>query len=322
MNLKSVNALANAGLVLPAGSGGGKAGKNCTIQKIEPIPGGNRVTFAWTKDEGGVATATMDVMDGEGGGSLTDVLTASINVGGITSGKSYPAGTDVESIIRDLLNPVVQPTIVAPSAKLECNATRRIYGFDENIGNVSFSLSFSRGSISTGGYRAGAATGYTIDGQTGQNVTINMDAKTGDTIRISGSVSHEAGDIPKDSAGNPSGSALTAGSVTSNTITFEKKPYIYTTKNGTFERMPIQQYNASPLAIALANGDDITSPVCKVALPARAKSIEVRNEITGQYVNNIGGFDESTETIDGRTYYVYTDNRGFSSGDRDLRFTW
>lgn len=64
MNLKSVNALANAGLVLPAGSGGGKAGKNCTIQSIEPITGGNRVTFAWTKDEGGVTTTTMDVMDG------------------------------------------------------------------------------------------------------------------------------------------------------------------------------------------------------------------------------------------------------------------
>ena len=42
-------------------------GKNCTIDSITPITGGNRVTFKWTLDSGTVQTGTMDVMDGADG---------------------------------------------------------------------------------------------------------------------------------------------------------------------------------------------------------------------------------------------------------------
>lgn len=47
--------------------GGISAGKNCAIDSIEEISGGNRVTFKWTLDNGTVKTGTMDVMDGEKG---------------------------------------------------------------------------------------------------------------------------------------------------------------------------------------------------------------------------------------------------------------
>ena len=47
--------------------GGISAGKNCTVDSIEQISGGNRVTFKWTLDNGTVKTGTMDVMDGEKG---------------------------------------------------------------------------------------------------------------------------------------------------------------------------------------------------------------------------------------------------------------
>lgn len=47
--------------------GGAIKGKNCTISSIEPIEGGNRVTFQWTLDNGVIETETMDVMDGEQG---------------------------------------------------------------------------------------------------------------------------------------------------------------------------------------------------------------------------------------------------------------
>lgn len=42
-------------------------GKNCVIDSIVPITGGNRVTFKWTLDNGTVQTGTMDVMDGTDG---------------------------------------------------------------------------------------------------------------------------------------------------------------------------------------------------------------------------------------------------------------
>ena len=47
--------------------GGAIKGKNCTIESITPITGGNEVTFKWTLDDGTVKTDTMDVMDGEDG---------------------------------------------------------------------------------------------------------------------------------------------------------------------------------------------------------------------------------------------------------------
>ena len=49
-----------------AGAGAIK-GKNCTIDSISPITGGNRVTFKWTLDNGTVQTGTMDVLDGSDG---------------------------------------------------------------------------------------------------------------------------------------------------------------------------------------------------------------------------------------------------------------
>ena len=42
-------------------------GKNCVIDSITPITGGNRVTFKWTLDSGTVQTGVMDVMDGTDG---------------------------------------------------------------------------------------------------------------------------------------------------------------------------------------------------------------------------------------------------------------
>ena len=50
-----------------AGAGSITKGKNCTIQKIEPITGGNRVTFAWYFDDGTPQTSVMDVMNGAQG---------------------------------------------------------------------------------------------------------------------------------------------------------------------------------------------------------------------------------------------------------------
>lgn len=46
---------------------GALKGKNCTISSIEPIEGGNRMTFSWTLDDGTVQTQTMDVLDGKDG---------------------------------------------------------------------------------------------------------------------------------------------------------------------------------------------------------------------------------------------------------------
>lgn len=53
--------------------GGAIKGKNCTIDSITPITGGNEVTFKWTLDDGTEQTDTMDVMDGEDGKGIKRV---------------------------------------------------------------------------------------------------------------------------------------------------------------------------------------------------------------------------------------------------------
>lgn len=255
---------------------------------------------------------------------LSSDLTATMTVGGVPVNRKFPKGTTLEQIIREMLNPVTKPVLIEPKATLTSNASRLIYGIDESVGEVAFTLSFSQGSISTGGYRAGEATGYTINGVDGQSATIDLDAEfgAGSTVTITGSVSYDQGDQPKDSSGADFGDPLPAGSVVSNGVVFQKKPYIYTTLTGVFDRLPITTYHSSPLRISLPNGDDISSPVCKVGLPAKAKTIEVRNELLNQFVDDTGDFDETNETIDGMTYWIYTDNRGVRSGERDLIFTW
>ena len=42
-------------------------GKNCEIQSVTPIEGGNRVTFAWYNGSDVLQTTAVDVMDGEQG---------------------------------------------------------------------------------------------------------------------------------------------------------------------------------------------------------------------------------------------------------------
>lgn len=56
--------------------GGAIVGKNVQVSKIEPIIGGNRVTFSYTLDEGTVKTSSIEVMNGEHG---TSVISAKVD---------------------------------------------------------------------------------------------------------------------------------------------------------------------------------------------------------------------------------------------------
>lgn len=73
-----MNQAALEALVLAAigskGEGSAK-GKNCTIRSIEPIDGGNRITFSWSSDSGQASTSTLDVMNGVSVSSVEKSLT-------------------------------------------------------------------------------------------------------------------------------------------------------------------------------------------------------------------------------------------------------
>lgn len=127
-------------------------GKNCTIQKIEQTPEGNVVTFKWTADDGTTRTQNMTVKNGGDGAAITNVtidhnhliielsdgttidagsvvasskittaITATENIGSVTAGKTYAAGTDMEVILKDILVKYQPPAVVlstTPATKL------------------------------------------------------------------------------------------------------------------------------------------------------------------------------------------------------------
>lgn len=132
---------------------GAVRGKPCTIQSIVETDEGNVVTFKWTGDSGTVQTTTMLVKNGEEGISVTNAtintsghliftlsngttidagaitvtakttgaITATENIGSVTSGKTYPTGTNLENIIKDILVKYQPPTIslsTTPATKL------------------------------------------------------------------------------------------------------------------------------------------------------------------------------------------------------------
>lgn len=132
---------------------GAVRGKPCTIQSISEVDNGHIVTFKWTGDTGTVQTSTMFVRDGGAGvgivtavvnaqnhliitlsdGSTVDAgamsviaklsypITATENIGSVTSGKTYAAGTNLEDIIKDILVKYQPPAITlttTPATKL------------------------------------------------------------------------------------------------------------------------------------------------------------------------------------------------------------
>ena len=269
----------------------------------------------------------LDYVNGQGGGiaALSNDLNATLTVGGIKSGKTYNKGTSLETILRELLNPVSNPTFVAPSASLKSNAARNIFGIDEPIGLIRFDLNFDQGKITpaygTSGKRAGAPS-YKIDGQEGQTVNIEMDTKLPigeEQVIITGIVAYEEGEQPKNSIGEDYDAPLPSGEVTAN-LTFRRKPYIYSNKTGIFDRMPIEEYNASPIEIDIANGEHPNEAT--VALPSKALSIETWDAIEREWEDVSWEFIEEQITLDGKNYWKYTDNRGYEGGERRLKFVW
>ena len=78
--------------------GGTIKGKNCTIQSIEPITGGNRVTFAWYIDgEDNPTTETMDVMDG-----VIPVIDTALDTTSTNAVENRAVAGEINSIKNDI----------------------------------------------------------------------------------------------------------------------------------------------------------------------------------------------------------------------------
>ena len=129
---------------------GAVKGAPCRIESITKVDGTNVVKFKWIGDSGAVNYSIMTVADGtsvksavinennelvieysdgtitncgkiESKAELQEPLTATVEIGTVTNGKTYAKGTPLEQILRDMLIKYTPPAIIlsaTPSTKL------------------------------------------------------------------------------------------------------------------------------------------------------------------------------------------------------------
>lgn len=303
----------------------GEAGYSPTVT-ITDIQGGHRVTIT---DEEHPTGQSFDVMDGSGGGGdavLTAVLKASKTVGGIASGKEYAKNTPLETLFRDMLNPVEVPSFTNPSATISASGGTLVE--EGTTASKTLTVNFNRGKIEpaygTSGNRAGAATGYSLNGGASQTSnTFNVTVDDSNKI-FAARVDYAAGEQPKNSAGENYGEPLAEGSVNTNTLTFEIVAAIWSNaanitqvaKEALISRNTKQKQFNFPAQTAE------NPQIFDVPASWTVTAVEMLNTLNNQWVNAIGDFDVTDETHGTIAYKRYQYNRGVATGARSIRIKW
>ena len=192
--------------------------------------------------------------------TITDDLNVTETVGGVSSGNFYEDGTSIEHIIREMLNPTVHPTYIAPTATLtadtntllECNSTTE----------VEFTLALNKGEIQLGGVkqndRSGNALKCQFNSEAEQNTYTHSFYVDESHNTYTGTIWYDAGPQPKNSLNEDEGTPLAAGSVNSNTITFTFRDAIWanTANKDTVAKLNLVSGNTAELNFPATTEDN------------------------------------------------------------------
>lgn len=345
---------------------GGLKGAACRIRGITPSPDNkyNTIVFEWENDAGdkrtsslvvhngnvtdvqqilseGTKIATLTTVDGgsvdlyapTGGGSsvLTNEMIVTKAVGGVSTGKHYDAGVSLETIIRDMLSPVLYPTLTNPSATLTVLGTTLLeHG---TVISKTFTCTFSQGSINpaygTSGKRSGPAGTYSLNGgtpQTGNTFTETV-SESNKTFRVN--VTYAEGPQPKDSAGNNYSTPLPAGDVDSNDITYDFTYAIWSNASDStsIDKMDLVKQSDKQRVINFGACDEAHPEVFDIPTAWGLTAIKVKNDLTGTWDDCTEDFTPSSVTHKDAAdvdvnYTRYTCNLGYDMGPRDIRVEW
>lgn len=271
---------------------------------------------------------------GGGGGSsaeLEQTLDVTETVGGVTSGTTYTIGTKLEKIFRDMLDPVKYPAFTAPSATLSATGSKLL----ETGGSLAttMTITFNRGAITpaygTSGYRAGEATGYTLADSESQvsnefSVTVTS-AKTS----YQGTASYAAGEQPKDSKGNDYSTPLAAGTVNTNTISYEFVDAMWSNVSNiaTIAKMSLVSKTAKQRDMVFPAQTVANPEVFDIPASWTVTAVQVKNDLSGAYENASSQFTVTDATHNDASgtsvaYKRYTFNMGMATGSRTVRVKW
>ena len=289
----------------------------------EVLPATDPKTYEWV---------LKPVQDMSGMGELAAALDVTKEAGGINVGASYAAGTVFETLWRDLLNPLENPTLTDPSASLSTSAARLLEVGDS--ATVTLEAAFNRGSIvpsnGTSGNRSGVADTYSLNGGAAQasaefvNVTVD-----GEHASFTVTVAYEAGEQPKDSRGNNYSTPLAAGTVTSPALTFEFVNALWS------NTASIDTIAKEALVSASAKVKEFTFPAATIENPEvfdvpaswTVTAVEVYNTLAGTWEDCSDEFTITNTTHDDAgsvetNYKRYTCNLGYAMASRKIRLKW
>lgn len=267
-----------------------------------------------------------------GGGTLEESIEVTESVGGIDAGTTYASGEDMETIFRQLLNPLRNPSFTPPSASLSITTGSSL----AEVGNevpLTLTATLNQGKIEppygTSGKRSGAAIEYSINGSTPQsgnifNVTASESNKT-----FRATVNYAAGEQPKNSHHQDYDEPLPAGSVNSNTIEIEFVDPIWS------NAADITTVAKEALVSKSTKSKQFVFPPCTAENPEifdmpaswNVQKVEVLSELSGKFEDCASEFS-TTATVhknaadEDVNYTRYTDNRGYAGGSRTIKVTW
>jgi hypothetical protein len=194
-------------------------------------------------------------------------------------------------------------------------------------------VTFNRGSISpaygTSGYRAGSAEDYSLNGGTAQSsntfsVVVDETQKTYQAV-----VSYAAGEQPKDSTGGDYSTPLAAGSVNTNTITYEFVDALWanTAAIGTVAKLALVSKSAKQKDLAFPAQTVANPEVFDVPASWTVSAVQVKNDLSGQYEDAAAQFTVTDTTHDDAAgnsvaYKRYSFSLGYPTGSRNVRIKW
>ncbi len=269
---------------------------------------------------GTIYFVTDEAGGGGSGGATQKVITSSVDLGGIEKNDSFPIGTSYDDMWDQLLNPLITPVLTDPSVSLSYTLDNNgYYKVGATVTARTATLTYNAGSIVLDGVkqnnRGGAATRYSIlttgadteysdsSDSSGLFTVPALTRTTKGTIKITGTVSYAAGPQPKDSKGGDYDSPLAAGSKSANKTLNFIQPYYYGVSNsGT-----ISDFTGLTEAVS-AKGNktyNFTTNNQYMVFAYDSSYGNLKNILDPNSFETISGWNKTTVTVDGFSYYVY-----------------
>lgn len=263
---------------------------------------------------------------------LENPMTATKAVGGVAVGKTWAKDTPLETVIRDVLSPVLYPTLTNPSASLSRNPNTSLLEVGATLA-VTFTISLNRGSINpaygTSGYRSGAANGYSLNGGTKQSGNTFSETVSENNKSFYGIAYYDAGEQPKDSAGQNYNSPLPAGSVNSSTFAYEFVEAIWanTSNIANVTKQALVSKSAKVKEFSFPATTIVNPEIFDVPASWTVTAVESLNTLSNQWEDSSAQFSITDTTHDDAAgtfinYKRYTCNLGMDLGARKVRFKW